>query len=102
MDSQMANENGQVEGAPMADGEKPDRGREFKIQIDKDHFEVKTPTPTGFQLLSIAGKLPPEQFAIYLRTKGAQPKRIGLQDTVDLREAGVERFVTLPLDQTEG
>lgn len=76
--------------------------RAFKIQIDKAFFEMRDPTPTGRELLTIGGKVPPEQFAIYLKAKGTQPQRIGLEEKVDLREPGVERFVTLPLDQTEG
>lgn len=75
----------------------------FKIQIDKVPFEVKNPTPTGRELLTLAGKVPVEQHAIYLRVKeGGQPKRIALDEHVDLTQPGVERFVTLPLDQTEG
>lgn len=74
----------------------------FKIQIDKAHLETSNPTPTGRALLILAGKNPPEQYAIYLKTKGGQPQRIGPDETVNLREPGVERFVTLPLDQTEG
>jgi hypothetical protein len=74
----------------------------FKVQIDKNIFETRNPTPTGRDLLTLASKLPPEQFALYLKVKGEQPKRVGLDETVNLREPGVERFVTLPLDQTEG
>lgn len=74
----------------------------FKIQIDKAHFEIKNPTPTGKELLTLAEKIPPERFAIYLKIKGGQPQSIGLEGEVDLREPGTERFVTLPLDQTEG
>ena len=76
--------------------------QKFKIQIDKDFFEVKDPLQTGRSLLELAGKVPPQQFALYLKVKGPQPKRIALDEHVDLREPGVERFVTLPLDQTEG
>lgn len=82
-----------------------DRGKppmDYKIQIDKHLFEVSNPVPTARDLLVLAGKNPPEQFALYLKPKGGQPTRIGLNDTVDLRGPGVERFVTLPLDQTEG
>ncbi len=75
----------------------------FKIQIDKPPLlETTNPTPTGRDLLTLAGKNPPEQYAIYLKVKGGQPVRIALDQTVDLRQPGVERFVTLPLDQTEG
>ena len=87
-------------GGPQ--GDQKDKPRSFKIQIDKVQFEVHTAKITGLELLQLAGKVPPEQFALYLRTKGSQPQRIGLQDVVDLEAPGVERFVTLPLDQTEG
>ena len=75
---------------------------EYKIQIDKEVIETNNPTPTGRDLLISANKNPPEQYGIYLKVKGSQPKRIGLDATIDLREPGVEKFVTLPLDQTEG
>jgi hypothetical protein len=74
----------------------------YKVRIDKAIFEIKDPTPTGRQLLELAGKRPPDQFALYLKVKGGQPQRVGLDQHVDLREPGTEHFVTLPLDQTEG
>ena len=74
----------------------------FQVQIDKPIYKIDNPTPKGRDLLILAGKLPAEQYALYLKIKGGQPKRIGLDETVDLREPGMERFVTLPLDQTEG
>lgn len=75
----------------------------YKVQIDKSVFELTTPTPTGRELLKLAGKAPAEQFAIYEKPQGGgQPIRIGLDQHVDLRKPGIERFVTLPLDQTEG
>lgn len=75
----------------------------YKVQIDKSVFELNNPAPTGRDLLTLAGKSPAEQFAIYEKPQGGgQPIRIGLDQTVDLRKPGIERFVTLPLDQTEG
>lgn len=82
--------------------EHPRKPLSFKIQIDKAHLVTDNPTPTGRFLLNLAGKIPPDQYAIYQKVQGGQPKRIGLDAEVDLREPGVERFVTLPLDQTEG
>ena len=81
-----------------------DRGKPstYKVQIDKPFFDIPEPNPLGRRLLEIAGKIPPEQFALYLKVPGAQPKRIPLDERVDLTKPGVERFVTLPLDQTEG
>lgn len=77
------------------------KSKPFKIQIDKDQYELDNPTPTARELLALAGKTPPEHFALYLKDKG-KPQRLQLDERVDLREPGVEKFVTLPLDQTEG
>jgi hypothetical protein len=74
----------------------------YKVQIDRQVYELRDPTPTGEQLLVLAGKVPTNQFALYEKPQGGQPIRIGLEQRVDLREPGIERFVTLPLDQTEG
>ena len=73
-----------------------------KIQIDKDYFEAPTSQMTGRELLDLAGKKPAEDFAIYRKIKGSQPERIDLDEKIDLSRPGVERFLTLPLDQTEG
>jgi len=73
----------------------------YKLRIDKTEFEVSTPVLTGRELLMLAGKKPPEQFQIFHKVSGNLVE-IPLIDTVDLRKHGVERFVTLPLDQTEG
>ncbi|WP_439571502.1 multiubiquitin domain-containing protein [Sphingomonas sp.] len=83
-------------------GKERDPGVRYVIHIDKKEYELSDPTPTGAQLLRLAGKTPVDQFAIYLRQAGQQPRRIPLKEHVDLRTHGVERFVTLPLDQTEG
>ncbi|KKC24354.1 multiubiquitin domain-containing protein [Sphingomonas sp. SRS2] len=84
----------------MTDG-KDKQPKEYKFQIDKEHYETANPTPTARELLTIAGKLPVERFALYSKGKG-QPRRLELDERVDLREPGNEKFLTLPLDQTEG
>ena len=76
--------------------------QEYKVQIDKDVFDAPISQVTGRELLDLAGKKPVEGYAIYLKVKGGQPQRIELDQKIDLRKPGVERFVTLPLDQTEG
>jgi hypothetical protein len=79
-----------------------DPGTRYVILIDKKEYELTDPTPSGAQLLRLAGKTPVDQFAIYLRVTGQQPERIPNKEHIDLRKGGIERFVTLPLDQTEG
>lgn len=72
-----------------------------KIRIDKQNYDVNESSMTGKQLLELAGK-PTTSFKIIQRLHGGQAKPVGLTESVDLTAPGVERFVTLPLDQTEG
>jgi hypothetical protein len=74
----------------------------YIIRIDKTRYEVTKPAITGRELLALAGKQPIERFAVYEKHKGGGTERIALDQSVDLRKPGLERFVTLPLDQTEG
>jgi hypothetical protein len=55
----------------------------------------------GREILELAGKTPPDRWMLNQKIKG-QIKAVGLDDEVDFREPGVERFMTLPKDQTEG
>jgi hypothetical protein len=79
-----------------------ERAKLYRVQIDKQIFEIANPNPTARELLILAGKTPAEQYALYLKRKGGQPERLSLDQRVDLADPGIERFVTLPLDQTEG
>lgn len=83
-------------------GIKPPLAERYKIRIDKTHHEVATGAMTGRQLLELAGKIPAEQYMISEKLNGGQANKIGLNETADFTKPGVERFMTLPLDQTEG
>lgn len=87
----------------MNDQTKPqsDPNRTYQVQIDKDLYQTFESQPTATELLALAKKLPTEH-ALYSKQPGEQPKRIPPEQRVDLTQPGVERFVTLPLDQTEG
>lgn len=80
----------------------PAHAQHFRIRIDKDYFAVTVPEMMGRQLLELAKKTPPDQFALYEKLQGGATRKIGLDEDVHFRKHGVERFFTLPLDQTEG
>jgi len=80
---------------------KPPKARRYVIRIDKTRYTVTVPSMTGRELLKLAGK-DPARFAILQKFRGGQMKRIQLDEVVDFTAPGVERFVTNPLDQTEG
>lgn len=81
---------------------KPPKAKRYRIRIDKEHFVVEVPRMTGRELLVLAGKTPPERHSISEKIKGSKPAPIGLDEYADFTKKGVERFRTLPLDQTEG
>lgn len=83
-------------------GHKPPKAKRYRIRIDKQHYIVEQSHLSGRELLILAGKQPPEKYMISQKFFGGQVKRINLDESVDFTTPGVERFMTLPLDQTEG
>lgn len=73
----------------------------YKIRIDKTNFDLEAQSLTGTALLALVNKTP-DKFKLIQRLHGGQTKPVGPNESVDFTEPGVERFMTLPLDQTEG
>lgn len=82
--------------------QKPPKAKRYRIRIDKQHFVVEVSEMTGRQILELAGKQPPDRFRLDQKLHGGQTKKIELDEVVDFTTPGIERFMTLPLDQTEG
>lgn len=85
-----------------ATGRRPPRAKRYRIRIDRERYVVEVPSMTGRELLRLAGKTPPEQWMITQKLRSGEVKKISLDETADFTTPGVERFMTLPLDQTEG
>lgn len=83
-------------------GEKKPNSSKFRIKIDKEKFVVDVPEMTGRQLLGVAGKNPIEQYSIFQRFKGGATEKLEYEETANFQAPGIERFMTIPLDQTEG
>ncbi len=83
-------------------GKRPPLARRYRIRIDRERFVVTVPHMTGRELLVLAGKQPPERYSLTQKLRGGAVRPIGLNEVADFTEPGVERFMTLPLDQTEG
>jgi hypothetical protein len=80
----------------------PPPGRRYRIRVDKLHLEIDTSTITGREILRRASKQPVERYRLDQKLAGGRTEKIELDQVVDLTTPGVERFMTLPLDQTEG
>lgn len=78
------------------------KNRKYQIRIDRVKYKVDVECMTGRELLELAKKLPVERFQLNQKLKGGQVEKIGYDETVCFTNPGVERFMTLPLDQREG
>jgi hypothetical protein len=76
--------------------------RRYVIRIDKIKYTVHVSHMTGREILTLAGKIPPEQYKLTQKFHGGAARTVGLDEDVDFRTPGVERFMTLKLDQTDG
>jgi hypothetical protein len=83
-------------------GHKPPKGRKYRIIIDRDKYVVEKECMTGKELLLLANMTPPERFQLRQKLKHGNVVTIAYDQKVCFTEPGIEKFKTLPLDQTEG
>ena len=83
-------------------GKRPPLAKGYKFRVNGEAFLVEQPEVTGREVLTIAGLLPAEDYTLRLKMVGGKPEKVGLNEKVDLRRKGVEKFKALPRDQTEG
>ncbi|NJK44857.1 MAG: hypothetical protein HC933_11730 [Pleurocapsa sp. SU_196_0] len=77
------------------------KAHSYRIRIDRVQYLVKVHEMTGRQILELAGKTPPETWQLW-QYHGKHKHLVALDEVVNFCAPGVERFVTLPLDQTDG
>jgi hypothetical protein len=83
-------------------GKEVPQGKKYKIKIDKEKYEVETPEMAGMEILALAGKNPPDRFQLNQKFNGGRVEPVGLDQKVDFTAPGVEKFMTIALDQNEG
>lgn len=84
------------------EGKRPPLSRGYRIRVNGEQYVVQNPFPTGREILTLAGLLPAENYTLRIKYAGEKPQKVGLDEKVDLRKPGVEKFKALPCDQTEG
>jgi hypothetical protein len=83
-------------------GEAPPLAKGYRLKINGESYVIQDPSVTGREVLTLAGLLPAEDYTLRVKLSGERPKRVGLDEKIDLRHPGVEKFKALPRDQTEG
>jgi|GEM_PF-401255 len=77
-------------------------GHKYKIRIDDEKYIVHVSKKTGLDIMVLAGKETPEKYDLYQLFKDGSTKAIALNEKVDFSCPGIERFITIPRDMTEG
>lgn len=83
-------------------GEAPPHCRGYRFKVNGEPFEVHQQFVTGREVLELAGLKPPADYTLRVKVAGQRPHKVGLEEKVDLRTPGIEKFKALPRDQTEG
>lgn len=84
------------------EGKPVPKEKKYRIKIDREVYVVEKECMTGRELLALAGKNPPEKYQLNMKLNGGKVEPISLDEKVCFTKPGVEKFMTLPLDQTEG
>lgn len=84
------------------EGKTVPKGQHYKIMIDRQIYEVSQETMIGSEILELAEKVPFEKYQLNQRFTGGKVVKIQYTQRVDFTEPGLEKFMTIPLDQTEG
>jgi hypothetical protein len=95
----MSNQENQKGGKPETP--KPEK-KHYEIMIDKAPYKVDVECMTGRQILTLAGKTPVERFQLNVRYRGGKVNKVDYDQSICFSDPGIEKFMTLPLDQTEG
>lgn len=84
----------------FAAGKPVPKAKQYRIRLDKQQYVVEVEQMTGREILALAGKTP-EKFLLRLKiANGVEP--VGPDQEVSFLVPGVERFMTIPNEVTEG
>lgn len=83
-------------------GKRPPLCRGYRIRVNGERYVVHEPRPTAREVLTTAGLTPPDTYTLRVKLAGDRPRKIELDERIDLRRPGIEKFKALPRDQQEG
>lgn len=83
-------------------GKQPPRCRGYRVRINGERYTFDNSHVTGEEILIKANLMPPSSYTLRVKVAGQHPRKVELDEKVDLRQPGVEKFKALPRDQQEG
>lgn len=83
-------------------GNQNPHGETYRFTVMKRQFQTHEKEITGRKICELAGLEPPEKYKLDKKMKGGEYREVLLDDVIDLSEPGLEKFVYITRDQTEG
>lgn len=77
----------------------PVTNKKLQIKIDGKLFEIDDPVVTGRQILDLAKKHPASDYVVLQFLPDGLLEQIRLEERTDIRQKGVERFITFLTDR---
>lgn len=82
----------------IEEGRRPRDTGPYRVQIGDadlsfDRYRIDDPVPTGRQIIDAKGARPAEEHLVFQLFKDGDLRELALDDTVDLRSSGVDRFI---------
>lgn len=74
----------------------------YRFTVMKKLYESYEKMVSGRRICEIAGLIPPERYKLDMKMKNGEYREVALDMNVDLSEPGLERFIYITRDQTEG
>lgn len=84
------------------EGKRARRARGYRFKVNDVPYVWHAPSITGREVLTLAGLTPPDKYSLRLKVLGHKPHKVELDELVDLRRPGVEKFRAIRCDQHEG
>ena len=84
------------------EGRHPPRAKKYYFKVNDTLCFSEHETIKGRHILEKAGLVPPEDYTLREKMSGAPPQRIGLDEEVNLRKPGIEKFRAIKKGQQEG
>jgi Prokaryotic E2 family E/Multiubiquitin len=84
------------------EGKRAPRARGYRFKVNDVPYTWPAPFITGREVLTLAGLTPPDKYSLRVKVLGHKPHKVELDEPVDLRAPGVEKFRAIRCDQHEG
>ena len=84
------------------EGKRPPLAKAYRFKINDKAYVWDKPHITGREVLVLAGLTPPENYTLRVKLVGHKPHKVELDERIDLRHPGTEKFRAIRKEQTDG